>query len=129
MPDGSGLDVLAAAKARAPSTEVILITAHSTIENAIGAMRSGAYDFVTKPFQPMELAALVGKALEKRSLTEENARLRARFEKKGPGELLGRSPAMHAVLDLVKRVAKTKTTVLITGESGTGKERVARAIA
>src|SRR5262249_17838324 len=58
MPDGSGLEVLAAAKARSPSTEVILITAHSTIENAIAAMRSGAYDFVAKPFDPSELAAL-----------------------------------------------------------------------
>src|SRR5262245_1602164 len=63
MPDGSGIDVLGAAKRRAPSTEVILITAHSTVENAISAMRSGAYDFVTKPFQPSELAALVHKAL------------------------------------------------------------------
>src|SRR6185436_14317812 len=78
MPDGTGLEVLAAAKARAASTEVILITAHSSVENAISAMRSGAYDFVTKPFDPGELAALVTKAFEKQSLVEENTRLRAR---------------------------------------------------
>ncbi|HVU05370.1 MAG TPA: sigma-54 dependent transcriptional regulator [Polyangiaceae bacterium] len=128
MPDGTGLDVLAAAKARAPSTEVILITAHSSVENAITAMRGGAYDFVTKPFDPSELAALVGKALEKRHLVEENARLRARVHDKDDGKLVGRSAAMRAVLELATRVAQTRTTVLITGESGTGKERVARAI-
>lgn len=127
MPDGSGFDVLAAAKRRDPSSEVILITAHSTVENAITAMRGGAYDFVTKPFQPSELAALVQKALEKHDLTRENTRLRARVER-ADGGVLGRSPAMRAVMELVDRIAATKTTVLITGESGTGKERVARAI-
>ncbi|MBE7480080.1 MAG: sigma-54-dependent Fis family transcriptional regulator [Polyangiaceae bacterium] len=127
MPDGSGFDVLAAAKRRDPSSEVILITAHSTVENAITAMRGGAYDFVTKPFQPSELAALVQKALEKHDLTRENTRLRARVERADSG-VLGRSPAMRAVMELVDRIAATKTTVLITGESGTGKERVARAI-
>ncbi len=127
MPDGSGFDVLSAAKRRAVATEVILITAHSTVENAIAAMRGGAYDFVTKPFQPAEITALVQKALEKHDLTAENTRLRARIERTDV-EVLGRSPAMRAVLDLVDRIAATKTTVLITGESGTGKERVARAI-
>src|SRR5258706_8617437 len=88
MPDGSGLDVLGAAKRRNPSTEVILITAHSTIENAISAMRSGAYDFVTKPFQPSELAALVHKALEKHWLVAENQRLRAQVGQKGEREVV-----------------------------------------
>jgi two-component system response regulator PilR (NtrC family) len=128
MPDGTGLEVLAAAKARASSTEVILITAHSSIENAIAAMRSGAYDFVAKPFDPAELAVLVAKALEKQSLREENARLRAHMEPREDVRLLGRSPPMRAVLDLVGRIAAMRTTVLITGESGTGKERIARAI-
>ncbi len=127
MPDGSGLDVLAAAKSRSDATEVILITAHSTVENAIAAMRLGAYDFVAKPFQPGELAALVAKAFEKQALVAENRRLRAQVEP-GSGELLGKSPAMRAVGDLIRRIAATRTTVLITGESGTGKERVARAI-
>lgn len=128
MPDGSGLDVLAAAKHRAPATEVILITAHSSVENAIEAMRSGAYDFVTKPFQPAELAALVGKALEKQSLVQENSRLRAQVSRGAERPLIGRSSAMRHVLELAERIAATRTTVLITGESGTGKERIARTI-
>lgn len=127
MPDGSGLDVLAAAKSRSAATQVILITAHSTVDNALEAMKGGAYDFVTKPFEPRELALLVGKALEKHALTVENERLRAQMRPKS-GDIVGRSPAMQRVLELVERIAPTKTTVLITGESGTGKERIARAI-
>lgn len=125
MPDGSGLDVLTAAKTRAQSTEVLLLTAFSSVENAIDAMRAGAYDFVTKPFTPDELTTLVYKALEKHALAEENQRLRARVSG-GASALIGHSAAMRKVLDVVGRVAETKTTVLITGESGTGKERVAR---
>jgi two-component system response regulator PilR (NtrC family) len=128
MPDGSGLDVLAAAKTRSPATEVILITAHSTVENAIQALRLGAYDFVTKPFDPAELAALVGKALEKQALYVENQRLRAQVSKLQGSDIVGRSKVMHEMLDMIDRIAPTRTTVLITGESGTGKERVARAI-
>jgi two-component system response regulator PilR (NtrC family) len=128
MPDGSGLDVLAAAKSRSHSTQVILVTAHSTIENALQAMRSGAYDFVAKPFQAAELAALVGKAIEKQTIVAENEQLKAQISRFSGGEVLGKSAAMRQVLELATRVAAAKTTVLITGESGTGKERVARAI-
>jgi two-component system, NtrC family, response regulator PilR len=128
MPDGSGLDVLAAAKSRSPSTEVILVTAHSTIENALSAMRSGAYDFVAKPFDAQELAALVTKAIEKRAIVVENQRLRAHLSHISSNEVLGKSLAMRQVLELASRIASARTTVLITGESGTGKERVARAI-
>jgi two-component system response regulator PilR (NtrC family) len=128
MPDGSGLDVLAEAKKRSRVTEAILITAHSTVENAIQAMRSGAYDFVTKPFEPSELAALVGKALEKHAIASENQRLRAQISRLHDTDIIGRSPAMRGVLDLIGRIADARTTVLITGESGTGKERVARAV-
>ena len=128
MPDGSGLDVLAAAKSRSASTQVILVTAHSTIENALSAMRSGAYDFVAKPFEAAELAALVGKAIEKQAIVVENQRLKAQISRISSNEVLGKSLAMRQVLDLAKRVAAAKTTVLITGESGTGKERVARFI-
>ncbi len=127
MPDGSGLDVLAAAKKRDPHSAVILMTAHSTIDNAIQAMRSGAFNFVAKPFDPSELAALVAKALENHALSAENAILKARFAARQT-DLVGKSPAMKSVLELVRRIADTKTTVLITGESGTGKERIARAI-
>src|SRR6187549_3839085 len=108
MPDGSGMEVLAAAKARNPATEVILITAHSTVENAIGAMRSGAYDFVAKPFDASELAVLVSKALEKQELALENRRLRARVSGLADTEVLGRSGAMRAVLDLVQRIANMR---------------------
>jgi two-component system response regulator PilR (NtrC family) len=129
MPDGSGLDLVPAAKSRSPASEVILLTAHSTVENAILAMRSGAYDFVAKPFDPAELAALVGKALEKGALVNENLRLRARVdEKEHRNELDGRSPALKQLFDVIARIAPTRATVLLTGESGTGKERVARAI-
>jgi len=132
MPDGSGLDLLSATKARSSRTEVIVMTAHSTIETAIDAMKRGAYDFIAKPFATSELRALVYKALEKREIVAENERLRAQVERdqraRGPADLLGRSEAMHKILDLVQRIAKGKSTVLITGESGTGKERIARAI-
>ncbi len=127
MPNGSGLDVLAAAKQRSVQTEVILMTAHSTVENAISAMAAGAFSFVTKPFDPEQLLALVNKALERNALVTENTRLKAQAQR-GSEALTGRSVAMRSVMDLVARIADTKTTVLITGESGTGKERVARAI-
>jgi len=128
MPDGSGLDLLSHVKERSASTEVILMTAHSTVETAIEAMKRGAYDFVTKPFATTELRALVAKALEKRQIVEENVRLRAQVSREHPRDLLGRSQAMRRILELVQRVASTRSTVLITGESGTGKERIARAI-
>ena len=128
MPDGSGLDLLAAAKKRSPMTEVIVMTAHSTVETAIEAMKGGAYDFITKPFGTAELRALAQKALEKSAIVAENERLRAQVEHAAPPTLLGHSPAMRAILDLARRAASGKSTVLITGESGTGKERIARAI-
>jgi two-component system, NtrC family, response regulator PilR len=128
MPDGSGLDVLVASKARDQTTEVVLITAHSTIENAIEAMRAGAYDFVTKPPDAAELVALVAKAFEKHALNSENVRLRALVQTRHGSDFVVRSHAMKSVMDVVDRVGTSRTTVLITGESGTGKERVARAI-
>jgi two-component system response regulator PilR (NtrC family) len=128
MPDGSGLDLVTIAKQVSSDTEVIVMTAHSTVETAIEAMKRGAYDFVTKPFATSELRALVGKAFEKRALSEENARLRAQVERQQPKDLLGHSPAMQRILDIVRRVASGKSTVLITGESGTGKERIARVL-
>lgn len=128
MPDGSGLDVLSAAKARSSRTEVIVLTAHSSVDNAIEAVRAGAYDFVAKPFEPAELASRVARAIEKHDLLAENARLRAQVAERDHGQALGRSPAMLSVTDLVRRAAPSRSTVLITGESGTGKELVARAL-
>jgi len=128
MPDGSGLDLLSVARERSSKTEVIVMTAHSSIETAIEAMKRGAYDFIAKPFATSELRALVEKAFEKRAIVVENARLRAIVDRDHPKDLLGRSPSMKQIGDLVARTANSKTNVLITGESGTGKERIARAL-
>src|SRR5580698_5507002 len=84
MPDGSGLDVLSRAKERSPQTEVIIMTAHSTLETAVEAMRRGAYDFITKPFATSELRELVQKALEKRAIIAENRMLRAQLDAEHP---------------------------------------------
>jgi two-component system response regulator PilR (NtrC family) len=128
MPDGSGLDILTLAKQRSAETEVIVMTAHSSVETAIEAMKRGAYDFVTKPFATSELRAVVSKAFEKSALVAENVRLRAQVERNNPKDLLGHSQPMRQILDLITRVAANRSTVLITGESGTGKERIARAV-
>ena len=131
MPDGSGLDLLTLAKQRTDATEVIVMTAHSTVDVALEAMRRGAYDFVAKPFQNTELKLLVGRALEKSAIVVENARLRAKLaadHPEDPLDLLGKSAPMRAVADIIRRIAASRTTVLVTGESGTGKERIARAI-
>jgi len=129
MPDGSGLDVLTAAKERSQATEVIVMTAHSSVESALDAMKRGAYDFVTKPFSPAEILALSHKALEKSNILLENLRLRAQISRleSTDGDLFA-SPAMAKVAEIVTKIAPTRTTVLVTGESGTGKERVARAL-
>jgi two-component system response regulator PilR (NtrC family) len=129
MPDGSGMEVLAAARERSEHIQVIVITAYSTVEAAIDAMRNGAYDFVTKPFSPSEIAELCKKALEKSVIVAENRELRARLaslDSGPPDDLFGDDPSMRRVETLVRKAATTKTTVLITGESGTGKERTAR---
>lgn len=128
MPDGTGLELLKRAKERTPTTEVIVMTAHSSVEAALSAMKDGAYDFVTKPFSNAELKAIIEKAFEKRAIAMENARLRAQLAKQVGSGLLGNSSAMHRVKDLIARVANSRSTVLVTGESGTGKERVARAV-
>lgn len=128
MPDGSGMDLLALIKQRTSRTEVIVMTAHGDMETAIEAMKGGAYDFVTKPFATNELRALVHKALEKRAIVSENEKLRAQLLREHGHELLGHSEPMRRILDFVRRVASSRTTVLVTGESGSGKERIARAI-
>ncbi|MBZ0119418.1 MAG: sigma-54 dependent transcriptional regulator, partial [Sandaracinaceae bacterium] len=129
LPDGSGMDVLGAARERDDATQVVLITAYGTTEQAVEAMRRGAYDYIQKPFRNHELLALLEKALEKRSIVDENRALRASVEGRSRlGELVGRSEAMQRIMELVRRVASARTSVLITGESGTGKEMVARAL-
>jgi two-component system response regulator PilR (NtrC family) len=128
MPDGSGMDLLSLAKQRAVQTEVIVMTAHAGLESAILAMKRGAYDFVAKPFATSELRALVHKALEKRAIVAENGRLRARLVREHDSHLLAHSEPMRRIASLVERIARARTTVLITGESGTGKEKIARAV-
>ncbi|MFW6066764.1 MAG: sigma-54-dependent transcriptional regulator [Myxococcota bacterium] len=129
MPDGSGLEVLEAARARDESTQVIMITAYATTERAVEAMRKGAYDYIQKPFRNDELLATVDKALEKRAIVHENRALRSEVEGRWrEGDLVGKGPSMQKVRDLVRRVAGAPSSVLITGESGTGKEVVARAL-
>ena len=127
LPDGSGLDLLAAARERDPDVQVIVITAFGTAETAVEAMKRGAYDYVTKPFKVDEIHVTVQKALEKAALARENRALRRRLEAmEAGGEILGRSPRMERVFRILDRVASTGVTVLIWGESGTGKELVAR---
>ena len=128
-PDGDGLDVLRAAKAQAPETEVILLTAYAEWKSAKEAIRLGALDYFEKGQEPDELYHRIDKALGARALRRENENLRAQLrERYGLPGLIAQSPAMHAVLDLVERVAPTDATLLIQGESGTGKEVIAKAV-
>lgn len=125
----SGLDVLTHVKESASQTEVILMTAFSTVETAIDAMRRGAFDYVGKPFKLDEISITIEKALEKRNLSLENIRLRKELSQRYRFDaIVGKTSKMQQVFERIMRVAPTKTSVLITGESGTGKELVARAI-
>jgi DNA-binding NtrC family response regulator len=129
MPDGDGLDVLQAAKAQADAPEVILLTAYAEWKSAKEAIRLGALDYFEKGQEPDELYHRIDKALAARALRRENENLRAQLrERYGLPGLIAQSPAMHAVLDLVERVAPTDATLLIQGESGTGKEVIAKAV-
>jgi DNA-binding NtrC family response regulator len=129
MPDGDGLDVLQAARAQADAPEVILLTAYAEWKSAKEAIRLGALDYFEKGQEPDELYHRIDKALASRALRRENENLRAQLrERYGLPGLIAQSPAMHAVLDLVERVAPTGATVLIQGESGTGKEVIAKAV-
>lgn len=130
--DGIGL-LKAVRQLQAPTgrqlPEVILVTAFATTDTAISAMKLGAYDYLTKPFKIDEINAVIDRALEKRELVAENAQLREKVAGRVRlAELLGRSPAMQRVFDLISKIHSTKISVLITGESGTGKELVARAL-
>jgi DNA-binding NtrC family response regulator len=129
MPDGDGLTVLASAQENDPTLAVILLTAVATIELAVDSMRKGAFDFLTKPFQPEVVRATVRRACERTRLYRENILLKdAVVRLEGTSEIYGDSPAVLEVRDRIARVAPTHATVLITGETGTGKELVARAI-
>ncbi len=123
----SGLEVCQKVVADRPDVPVIVLTAFGSLETAVGAIRSGAYDFVTKPVEIEALAIAVRRAAEHRALRGEVKRLReAVATTRGHGDLVGASPPMHRVYDLVEQVAAAESPVLITGESGTGKQAVAR---
>jgi two-component system, NtrC family, response regulator HydG len=129
MPGLTGIEVLRATKAIAPDLDVILLTAFGTVEEAVIAMKEGAYDFMTKPFRGEQLLKIVAKALERRDLIEQNRVLQRQLEDlRGKGQVIGGSPAFRRMMTLVDQVADSSATVLIQGESGTGKELVARAI-
>jgi DNA-binding NtrC family response regulator len=130
MPDVDGLQVLDAAVRLDAAAKVILVTAFASVDTAVSAMRRGAYDYVTKPFNRDELKLVVARALRTAALEDENLRLQSEIENRFRPEtsLLGDSPGMRGILQLVRRVASGDATVLITGESGTGKELVARAL-
>ncbi len=129
MKGPKGLDLLDEANKVAPLTPVIIITAFGTIESAKKAMKMGAYDYITKPFQIDEIILTVRKALENRLLKKEVLRLKKEVESRYDfHHLIGRSPFMQRIYDLIERISDSSSNVLITGESGTGKELVAKAI-
>ena len=108
---------------------VIIITAYASVESAIEAMKIGAFDYVQKPFKHEELLLTIERALEHKTLREENVRLRDELKRKFSfGNIIGRSKVMEQVFDLIRAAAPTRSTILVQGESGTGKELVARAI-
>jgi two-component system response regulator PilR (NtrC family) len=129
MPDGNGLDLLKEIKASDPRLAVIVMTAYTSTKSAIDAMKLGADDYVSKPFDVEELKVVVQRALEKTQLVDENLYLKGELAKRYEfSNIIGKSGKMQAIFALIARVARTNSTVLIHGESGTGKELIARAI-
>ncbi len=129
MPGMDGLMVLKAIKERSPETLVMIITAFGTIDVAVGAMKAGAYDYITKPFHRDALKLTVQKALQFSGLSEENRRLKSELSDKADFKtIIGSANEMAKVFAIIRKVADTEAAVLITGESGTGKELVARSL-
>ena len=129
LPDRSGLDLLRDMRRRDPDAVVVIVTAYSSIEGAIEAMRDGAFHYIPKPFQNEEVLLTVRKGAETRRLTEENRRLKEELSRRfGLGRIVGKSETMRKVFELVRLAGPSRSTILVEGESGTGKELVARAI-
>ncbi|MGH8678196.1 MAG: sigma-54-dependent transcriptional regulator, partial [Burkholderiales bacterium] len=129
MPGMSGEELLSKIRPQSPGTQVVVLTAHGTIDSAVQAMKNGAFYYLTKPTDRETLVMTVSKAAELASLQEENLLLRRRLEGKLQVEgIIGQDPAMLELLRVVRKIAPSNSTVLIQGESGTGKEVVARAI-
>lgn len=129
LPGVEGMVVLSRIKEENPETPVIIITGYASIESAVEAIKRGASDYLPKPFTPEQLRIITQKALESQKIFFENIYLREELEKKSEFDMVtGKSKAMEKVLDLVRRVSNSESTILITGESGTGKELLARDI-
>jgi len=129
MPGMDGIELLKRAKEISPNTDIIIITAYASIPTAIAAIRSGAYDYIEKPFCPEKVELLIEKLMEHQQLIEENISLHQKLEERYRFEnIIAKSPRMQQIIEVIKVVAKSNATVLITGESGTGKELVARAV-
>lgn len=129
MPGMGGMELLEHLRREMPETEVVVLTGHGTVENAVDAMKKGAWDYLLKPVNLDELGILVSRILEQRSLKEENQNLRESLEQRhGLENIIGRSPAMESVFQKVRQVAPSRASVMLTGESGTGKEVFAGAI-
>jgi DNA-binding NtrC family response regulator len=129
MPGKSGIEMVGELRRIRPDTPVVLMTAFGSIDSAVEAMRAGAFDYITKPFEPEAVLLTVERALERRALEEENRRLRRAVDRTASlGDLIGESAAMREIFALIKKVAAGRSSVLITGESGTGKEVVARTL-
>jgi len=129
MPGMDGIELMKKARKIVPTISTVIITAHGTIQTAITAIREGAYDYVEKPFCPEKIDHLIKNLVEHQDLIEENISLRRRIESRFQFEgIIAKSPKMLKIIELIKIIAPTSATVLITGETGTGKEVIARAI-
>ncbi|MBU1628185.1 sigma-54 dependent transcriptional regulator [bacterium] len=129
LTDGDGMYILKEIKKYSPETLVIMMTAFGSIDSAVDAMREGAYDYISKPFKVEEISIILDKALEKSLLSKEIILLREEIQKKYEfSNIIGKSKIMQDIFYLIKRIADSKSSVLITGKSGTGKELVAKAI-
>jgi DNA-binding NtrC family response regulator len=129
MPEVDGMQLLRELRARRPDLPVILVTGYGTVEQAVEAMKNGAYDYVSKPILDDEMKLVVKRAIEERQLRDENTDLKKRLDMRyGYDAIVGRDYKMQRIYDTIESVAATKATVLITGESGTGKTLIARAL-
>ena len=129
MPGMNGLELLEIAKAKVPDTHIIMMTAYGTVEDAVDAMKKGAYDYIQKGGDPTEIEIVVERALKYQETERENRRLRSELQNKYSfSNMIGKARNMEQVFDLISTVADSRATVLVTGESGTGKELAARAL-